>query len=459
MAISDSHRRLRDLASGERGFALPTALLAMVISFMFAGAAVLASVTAQQGTARDHEAKEAVAAADAGASVALLRLNKDSNALNSSTPCLGVSGNTLVATGASGDGWCPEISGSVSGATYAYRVSPQGSGGTLSIVATGKDGKVSRRIDIVLKGTTAGSVLAAEGLIGREGITFSGNANIRVGVGTNGNLETSGNTSICNNIRHGVGKQWSHSGNASQCKGYTVTEGNEALPEVSTFMPPTIATNNSDYRLVKCTKESPVKEPSGCQSDTYSGGSWTATNPWNPETRAISASGNTTLTLGGGDYWVCSLTLSGNSHLIMAAGAIVRLFFDTPEHCNLSGSQISLSGNTNIESSGYQPKLGEFEVPGFYLLGSPTVSTSVNLSGNIGTNEFVIYAPNSAINVSGNANYVGVIAGKSVNSSGNGEIYQDSGFEPPKIGGATVYSRESYVQCVGASASPPNANC
>ena len=71
----------------------------------------------------------------------------------------------------------------------------------------------------------------------------------------------------------------------------------------------------------------------------------------------------------------------------------------------------------------------------------------------------MIYAPNTAITITGNATFKGVIAGKTIDISGSALITQDSGFEPPQIGGATLYQRQSYVECTGASASPPNASC
>src|SRR5204863_58272 len=104
-------------------------------------------------------------------------------------------------------------------------------------------------VDVTFTSTTVGSALAAEGLIGQDSITTGGNADIRVGIGTNGDVSTSGSSSVCGNIRHGVGKKYSGNG---QCNGYAITEGNVALPAVSSFMPSDIATNNSDYRLETC---------------------------------------------------------------------------------------------------------------------------------------------------------------------------------------------------------------
>ncbi len=458
--LAPFRRRLRELLANERGMALPTAIFATVASLGLASAAVMSSVDVQQGTGRDQDSKNSIAAADAGASVALLRLNRYANALTSSTPCLGVKSGTLVVSGAAADGWCPEVTGSVGDSTYAYRATPQVSGGTMSLVATGMAGNVSRRIAITFKTTTVGSALGAEGVIGVDQVEIDNNADARVGVGTNGNIHIHNNGNVCGNIRHGVGKQAEFDNNGTQCKGYVVTEGNVSLPAVSTFMPTNIATDNSNYRLVTCTKTTPVKEPAGCQTDTYNG-SWGKSEPWDATTRTISTSNNATLTLGGGDYFVCKLLISNNGHLIMADEAHVRVFFDTPENCGLKSvaKQIDISNNADITSTGYQPKLGKFDVPGFYLMGSATIKTKVEWSNNSGTNEFVLYGPNTDIELNNNATYIGVIAGKTVHLDNNAIVKQDAGFKSPPIGGATLFQRQSYVECTGGSASPPNAYC
>jgi hypothetical protein len=476
MTLARFGSRLRLLLRSERGMALPTALLATTASLALGGAAVMSTVDAQRGSKRDNGSKSAIAAADAGANVAMMRLNRHAILLNNEKPCFKLNATTKQleagAAPASEPAWCAPIEGEVGGATYSYRVSTFNSGvGMVRVVSTGKADDVTRRIELSLdetnlwtgvtktdliekelllaekKGTSSTQLKELQeklkkaqeevkksggiaGLVGREGIVSSGNADIKVGVATNGNLTTSGNTSICGSIQVGIGKKWTHTGNASQCSGYSVTEGTMELPAVSSFMPSNIATQNSNARITACAKKNPLLE---CQKDTYNG-SWSSTDPFNPTNRSISLSGNTILTLGGSDYWICSIQLSGNSKLIMAKGAHVRFFFDTPEHCGTS-NQISMSGNNEITATGYQPSLGQFDVPGFYLLGSKTYASQVSLSGNSSTtNEFVIYGPESTINVSGNATFKGVIAGKQINWSGNGKIEQDKGFTiPPEI--------------------------
>jgi hypothetical protein len=455
---------LRSLVAREDGIAVATALIAMTIAFTFASAAVVFSVNTQHGTVRDHDSKEAIAAADAGANVALMRLNQFSTGLSATSPCVGISGSLLVVTQAEASGWCSQLSGAVGSSTYSYKVGPSATACSVStscIVATGTSNGVSRRVEVTLGTSTVGGAFSRAGVIGQEDITLENNADIRVGVGTNGNVKLENGASICGDIRHGIGKKTTFINNSSQCSGYTQTEGNESLPAVSSFMPTNIATENSDYRLVMCTAKN---VPTGCQSDSYVANGnkgFSSTVPWNATTRTISTDQNSTLTLTGGDYFVCRLELNNNSHLIIGAEAHVRIFFDTPENCKLkSGAeQIKVENNADITSSGYQPTEDKFNMPGLYVTGSTTIPTTIRFSNNGGTNEFVLYAPNSNVIMENNATYKGAIAGKTVWLRNHAKVEQDDGFEPQPIGGSIIYARQSYVECTGATASPPNGNC
>jgi hypothetical protein len=447
--------RLRLLVRSEHGMALPTALFATIASMGLAGAAVMSSVDAQRGSHRDSNSKSAIAAADAGASVALLRLNRYASALNSSTPCLGLSGETLVLTGVAGDGWCPEVKGTVGGSSYAYRAAPL-AGGSSNVVATGTSGNVSRRIAINFKTTTVGSVLSAAGLIGEDSVSLVNSVDVRVGVGTNGNVSLGNSATICGDIRHGVGKQATYENSSKQCSGYTTTEGNQTLPAVSTFIPTNIATNNSNFRLVKCTSKN---VPTGCGLDTYSSDNphnW----PWIPSKRELVIGNSSTLTMGGGDYFICRLALVNSSHLIMAATAQMRIFFDAPENCpGVSTAQLEIGNSSDVTATGYNPSKGLFNMPGFYFLGSTTTPTQIRFVNSSSGNEMVIYAPSTDISVDNSGTFKGAMAGKTITLKNSVKIEQDKGFTPPQIGGATLYERQSYVECTGPVATPPNANC
>ncbi len=454
--------RARELRRGERGMALPTALFTMIVAFGLASAAVMASVDSQHGTARDSDSKQAIAAADAGANIALLRLNRYASAFTLTTPCLGVTNGTLILTTKWEDGWCPPVTGTVGEGTYSYRVTPAGS--AMSVVSTGTAAGVSRKVAVTFTPSNPGSIFEKEGLIGIEDMNITGSAEIHVGIGTNGNVYTSGNAELCGNIRHGIGKDWFPGGSATQCKGYGELEANVTLPEVSSFMPADIATHNSNNRLLACVKKTATeRSPPECEEDSFSGANRTATVPYSgPSTRTISlSSSKSTLTLTGGDYWICKLDLNGGQ-FIMGEKAPVRIFFDTPENCGLNSGdpQIKLNGGSTITATGYDKDRQIYEMPGFYLTGSTAIPTTVDLNGNVkDENEFVMYGPNTSFKINGNATYIGVIAGKKVEIPGNATITQPNGYKPPEIGGATIYSRQSYLECMNAAPSPPNAGC
>jgi len=438
--------RLCLLLASESGMALPTAIFAMVASFALASAAVLSSVNVQQGSVRDHDAKEAIAAADAGSGVALLRLNRFLNSLSPATPCIGAAGEALAVEA---DGWCPATEPeSVGEATFTYRVSPYAESGVYSVVATGASDTVSRRVEVGLITYNDHQVFGEEKMIGEGDIRLKGGVTIRTDVGTNGSVvleNENGNAAIvCGNIRHGTGE----SAPEPDCDG-EVTEGEKSLPEITP--PEDIATNNSNCRLVpSCEGEKPAEEV-----DTYSK-KRSATNPWDATNRTINIAQNAKLTMGGADYFVCGLFLN-SGELIMAATANVRIFVDTPENCGLApgATQIVVTGNANIVSTGYNPSQGTFEVPGIYVLGESTIQ----LEGAAGINELVLYAPQSEIDLGGTATWKGMFAGKTMYVHGNPTVESDPNIPIPDINWETLLERTHYVECTGGSGPTPDASC
>jgi hypothetical protein len=480
---------VRQLRGEERGIALPTALFAMIASIALAGAAVVASVDVQRGTERDSSSKSAIAAADAGANVATMRLSSYSSTLANS-PCIRDEGGTLVASGAvasgPGEGWCPPVSGTVGRGTYTYWVSPAGTQCSesfgLCIVSVGTVDGVSRRIELTFDestlqeggpttpggtpggGTTGGSF---EGLVGQDKVEITGSADIHVGVGTNGEVFGHNNSAkVCGDIRVGIGKK---EPTVQRCSGYDVTQGNIVLPPVSNFMPSDIVINNENELFTSCVKGLPL----GCQSDTLTPG-YSKEKPFDADERFLNLN-NETLTVSGPNYWLCKLEMNGKSRLIMRAGAKARFFFDTPEHCGMDpgDTQIKMNGGALIEATGYQSTPGNFDMPGFYLTGSGRVY----IGGNDGTNEMIIYGPNSEIELKGSAIYKGLIAGKTLLVTGSSIVVSDAGYElpeelkppPPPTGGSTgdpvttarLFTPQTYVECTGvaSSAEAPNANC
>ena len=430
---------VRDLRRNERGIAVPTALMALVATFAISSVAVMSTVDVQQGTKRDHDSKEAIAAADAGANIALLRLNRYLPSLTTAHPCIGPNGEYQTAVG----GWCPATATEgVGGATYSYVVSAYaGSGVPLNIVAVGSSGTVKRRVNVALSTTKGQGVFADEKFVGQDEITVKGNFKIEADIGTNGNIiQSGGSGTICGDERHGVGK----GAPTPSCSGVKTEEERE-LPLITP--PANIATENANCLLAqKCTSG-----PFMGKVDT-----WTKSNPWTASSRQINVGQQGTLTMNGGDYFICSLDI-GPGTVYMSAQAHVRIFIDTPQNCNMASgaTQLNISGNGNIVSSGYNPKQGIYNIPEIYLLGNGSVS----IGANSGTNHLMLYAPLSAIDMGGNAEWIGMFAGKSINLHGNPYFRSDPNIKEPDITYSGLFQRTRYVECAGATASPPNASC
>lgn len=440
---------LRLLRGSESGMALPTALFAMIASMALASVAVLSSVDVQQGSTRDHDSKEAIAAADAGANIALWRLNRFQSKLSSATPCVGPAGETLVAS----SGWCPSTTAEkVGDATYTYRVSAYNGTGVYSVVAVGTSGMVSRRVDVGLYSYSGKNVFAEEKMIGQDSIELKGGITVKTDVGTNGNISLNSENGkapvLCGNVRHGLGK----TSPTPKCNG-TVSEGEKNLPEIT--VPSNLSTSNSNCRLsATCAKKSEEDTFTKVNGKKEEVAKRTESEPWNSKTKTITIANNSRLSMGGRDYFICKLVVKGE--LIMAAGAEIRVFVDTPEHCGMKAgeTQVEVVAGGSIVSTGYNAQNG-YKIPGFYLLGE----SKVKLSGNSTTNEVMIYAPKSEIEVEGNATWKGLMAAKKMNMHGNATFESDPNIKVPDITFASLLGRTRYVECVGATATPPNASC
>lgn len=434
-------RRLNAPWADERGIAVPTALMALVATFALASVAVISTVNVQQGTHRDHDSKEAIAAADAGASIALLRLNRFLPSYSATQRCLGPNGESQTPSA----GWCPSTEpASIGGATYSYQVSEFTGSGTLDVISVGESGSVTRRVDVTMFSVNGKNVFADEKLIGESEIEFDGSsAKVETSIGTNGNIVNSGNSNptICGNERHGTGKE----AQPKPSCGKEVTESDRTLPPIT--LPENLATVNDNCRVAQnCT---------GSKAgliDTYTKKNST---PW-VEPRKIDVQ-SATLTIGGENYFVCKVTVGGSGAIVMQAGAHARIFVDTPEHCGMEAGavQVEMTGNSVITASAFNPSQGLYDVPGIYMLGDGTV----RLGGTSGTNEFMLYAPQSRVELFGNATYTGMIAGNTVQISGNPTMKSNSKIKEPEIFLQSLLQRSRYVECTGPGGSTPNADC
>lgn len=448
---------VRDLRRNERGIAVPTALMALIATFALATVAVMSSIDVQQGTSRDHSSKEAIAAADAGVSIAMLRLNRYLPTMTATggPTCVSTTGLSQTPTN---DGWCPKTTAEkVGAAEVSYQVSAYGTSKAVEVVAWGSSGGVTRRVNVGLQAIDGKNVFADEKVIGEEGIEFNGSAaEVFTDMGTNGEITSSGSShpTLCGNGRHGIGK-----GEVPPLScGGVETEGNMVLPPVAA--PSNVEEDNC--RLLQVA-------PTGCSgTDVYTAknnAKRSETVPWYATKKELKLSNNATLTLGGHNYLVCQLVVEGGK-LYMPFNTEVNIYVDTPEHCGLAAgsTQVAVMNNGEILSTAFNPSQESYAIPNIYLLGESKVylkgnPSNVSSEKGVTSSEIMIYGPQSTVEFDGSATWKGMVAAKRVIIKGNGRIESSSNFKLPEKNLEPLFERTHYVECSGTATSVPNTNC
>ena len=436
-------RRLRS----ERAFAVPTVLLAMVAAFGLASAAVVASVSSQEGSVRDQNTKSALAAADAGVSNAMLRYNRvpTTDASDICAPLGGTSANV--------DGWCPiQAAGEIDRGAFSYWVRPTDT--ELQIVATGTVDGVTRRVEVVAQSAQSppqGTQPFADfSVIGLDFLNQESNARITANAATNGDITLDSNAQLTcepgGGAQVGDGRDVIEGSNAHFNCG-TLLEGSLSLPPVNQG---DVATVNDNDRIT-------MAKAGQSGGDTISGNKNSVT--WDPTARRLETRANVSLTLGGANYSLCTLELSSNSNLFVVGGQAVRIYFDSPEACGLAPgtAQLRMDSNTSLEATGSEP--GDLAL---LFVGSDSIPTSIELASNTQANgpceqSFVVYAPRTDIDLASNAHICGAIAGKSINAASNATVTTSSlasEFELPNTETQYFlgYEPGTFVEC---SATPP----
>ena len=464
------------LLRAEHGFAVPTVLFMLLGAFTVVSIAVVASINAQSGVVRDQRTKSALTAAEAGVSQALIRYNSDLGP-PSNQPCLQPSGSSLVAASTQAGtnaGWCQAVSGTSGAGSYSYSIKPTPSTGTLEIVSTGSFSGVTRRVDVFAKSSSGTQVFLDAAVKSQTNITVASNSTIKAGTAAGGDISIASNSAQCGAASVGLGHHLTTAG----ANGYfqntncttaldpaSVLQQNLTLPPVNQG---DAATNNDNQRITNAARGSgsPTDLVSGNRGDI----SWSAT------TRQLTVDHNTSLTLTGQTYSLCKLTLLQNSSLYIAASQSVRIYFDSPEACNLpvdqasnpelGTTQMTLDSNSRVTSSTLNPAS-----IAFLFVGSQARRTNIALNSNTLANgscvqNFVVYAPFTNIDVRSNATgnnaikYCGAIAGNAINLNSNVEFDTDSlsqGYTLP--GTAPHYVTSRFVECSAAATSPPNTGC
>ena len=433
--LESLRRGLFALLRSEAGIALPTALTTTALALGLGSVAAVSAISSQSGSTRDMDTKLSLAAADAGAERAVYRYNRVET--TPTAPCLTATvGQT---TALAGDGWCPAVTGTIDGATYSYRVVPtfvDGDAETLEVVSTGTSDDVSRTIELSAEATSANPFAEFE-VIADDGVQMDSNSTIDANVASNGSFTLNSNTQVCGVIQVPPGETVDFNGSSSQCDGYGVMTGDVDLPLVNQGNVTTVNTNGRFFGQ-------DIRSSTGVT--------------WDPASRSLYMNSNTSLTLGGTNYSFCSLTMESNTTIYVAAGANIRIYFDSPENCGQSSGvvQMDLSSNSQITTTSGSPASAAF-----LFVGSPNLATAANLSSNTSLCNFevILYGPLTDFTLNSNTNVCGGVAGKTVNMDSNSHVGTHPGLDNFELPMATHFEPTRYVECGPGTTSAPNSGC
>jgi hypothetical protein len=439
------------------GFAVPTVLLMLLAAFAIVSVGVSASVNTQRGVVRDQGTKSAVQVAEAGVSQALLHYNRiPPSETNRCSP--------VTTAGPGAGGWCEPVSGTFNGADYTYQVHPYTDANgkfVIDVVGTSTVNGASRRVAVRASASSGWSVFEDYQVKAGEWIHMDSNAEIRAGTATNGDMVLSSNARQCGQASVGVGKQMQLTGNAHYYQNHNCTVTNNVVNQEELILPSVnqgdAATNNNNSYFFGTNLVTSGKKRDACFNGVRADGSAGSCGA-----RHLDLKSNTAVTLTGGKYSFCKLTMSSNSGLYVAAGAAATIYFDSPEACGYSSGVVQLDMASNARIS---PTEGASADVRLLFVGSKDRQTQIHMSSNTYIpaaceQNFVLYAPLSDIVMNSNSTYCGGLAGKTLHMDSNARVWIPASgvnFELPTT--APHYEVERFVECSTAPQSPPDAGC
>jgi hypothetical protein len=182
------------------------------------------------------------------------------------------------------------------------------------------------------------------------------------------------------------------------------------------------------------------------------------------ELRLRNGSSGVAVTLNGGNYSLCKLTMESGTTLYVANGAKVTIYFDSPENCGFTNAttQLSMGSNTSIQVNG-----GTAQNMRMLFVGSDTVPTTATMSSNTAQNvtcnqDFIVYGPRTDIVFASNSYFCGAVAGKTVTLSSNTSVKvsnEAAGYTLP--GWVDHYGIDDFKECTGPmpGGTAPSSGC
>lgn len=444
--------------SDDRGSAMLVAIGSLLVMSLLAALSLQAATASSDGSNTDARAKYALQAAESGLQTATYRLN-----MRQPTPDRCVTQELAIPTGGACAASPSEALGN--GAWFSYRTTPAlGASDTCAglsirtqtaltqrcVTSSGTVDGVTRRLQARVAAYASTPLFPVAGILGLKSVGLNGNVQIPdTVVATNGNLTVNGNVATNGAVLGPNAPKPSINGNTDvEVRKRTPADGDFVLGGVD---PGSSATVNDDQRIANGLQATPV-----APYDPVSGASGLS---YDAATRTLRASGNATITLGGGVYNFCGVSIRGNFTLNVATGAKVAVYIDSPDDpnsgCPAGSGGFSVGGNF---SSGSAKGTTVTSPPlQLYVYGTNDHLGTVSLAGNA-TLHAAIYAPQSTVSLSGNVTVFGAIAALAVSMNGNGFQY-DGQTSTLQTGSTGLYYRTAWRQCPATAGPGGPATC
>ena len=485
MSLSRSMHRARAGLADDSGMAMIMAVIVTVILLALVGAAV--AVTSQSGgaTTRDDNVKAADEAVEAGLRAATYRLNQiqptDANCINSG-----------AAVSPTSDGTCHGSSETLgNGATFTYYTTPSNISGSSCVGYTVSSSSVVAQRCITVQATSNGVMRRAQvriasyegtplfpayGLVGLNGISIDNQAYINGSTASNATITLNNQSLVVSNGSNSV--QLGPSGHVTTLNGgsypspalqRTAQQGPFTLSPVD---PGNSASVNDDGRITNgmaSPPTSPYDSSTGCPMGNASG------SCWNPTYRTLNLNNHAALTLGGGVYNFCSLSINNGSTLTIANGARVAIYIDSGASGRSAASGCPTYPTTiaNGGSGGSGGYSGYFNLDNQGVINNPSQDPTAlviyiydntgqqnNSDGmlhenNQGVIYGTIYAPQSWFHLNNQAGIVGGVAAAQLTVDNQFHYTWDNRDSSLVARTAGVYFRTAWKECQPTA---PNAN-
>ena len=266
---------------------------------------------------------------------------------------------------------------------------------------------------MTIRSASSQTPFSSAGIVGLNSINLDSNDSLYGNSATNGDVTLAGNDQVCGTVQVGPGRNVVGGPPTCTTGSSTVTQGVTSLPPVNQGDAPTNNQNGNFFSVNPVSPASKNAQRRVCFNGRNAAGE-TDTSCGARQLKLTNGASGVTLTLNGGNYSLCSLTLQSGTSIYVANGARVTIYFDTPEACGYTSAatQLSMASNTSIQVNG-----GSAQNMRLLFVGSDTIPTTATMSSNTIQNvacnqDFVVYGPRTDIVFASNSYFCGAVAGK-----------------------------------------------